>query len=72
MAKKYEIEVKNRKSVNARLIDFCYLANKHDFIEVTEWTNGDGFDVTLNDTTFMMTHGQLKALKILVKKLNKL
>ena len=72
MAKKYEIEVKNRKSVNARLMDFCYLSNKHDFVEVTEWTNGDGFDVTLNDTTFMMTHGQLKAIKTLVKKLNKL
>ena len=72
MAKKYEINVGNRKSVNSRLMDFCYLANKHDFIEVTEWANGDGFDVTINDTTLMMTHGQLKAIRILVKKLNKL
>ena len=72
MAKKYEIEIKNRKSVSGRLMDFCYLANKHDFVEVTEWSNGDGFDITLNDTQFMMTHGQLKAIKTLVKKLNKL
>jgi len=72
MAKKYEINVGNRKSVNSRLMDFCYLANLHDFIEVTEWANGDGFDVTINDTTLMLTHGQLKAIRILVKKLNKL
>jgi len=71
MGKKYEIEVKNRKSANAKLMDFCYLANKHDVIEVTEWTNGEGFDVTINDVSYMMTHGQLKAIRMLVKKLNK-
>ena len=45
--KKFEFNVKDRKSINAKLNDFCYLNKPESFIEVTEWSNGDGFDLSL-------------------------
>jgi len=70
--KKFEFNVKDRKSINASLNDFCYLNKSHSFIEVTEWSNGDGFDITINDKITSFTRGELDAIKALVKKLNKL
>jgi len=62
-----------RKTVFADLKKHCAFAKEHDFIEVTEWINGEGFDVTIDSTnkeTFSLTNGQYKLLKKLVKKLN--
>jgi hypothetical protein len=70
--KKFEYDVKDRKSINAKLNDFCYLNKPDSFIEITEWANGDGFDITINDKITSFTCGELDAIKALVKKLNKL
>jgi hypothetical protein len=70
--KKFDYKVKDRKSISANLIDFCYLNKPDSFIEVTEWSNGDGFDITINDKITSFTRGELDAIKALVKKLNKL
>ena len=40
--KQYEL-----KTVSAPLQDFCYLSQENDFIEISEWHNGDGFDVRI-------------------------
>lgn len=63
--------IKERRSIHCDLNDFCYLAKKGDFIEITEWVNLDGFDITINEKQFSLTHGQLKALKKLIKILYK-
>jgi hypothetical protein len=50
-------------------------AKEDEFIEVTEWTNGEGFDILIETTKrekFSLTWGEYDALKHLVKKLNKL
>jgi hypothetical protein len=61
-----------RKSVFSDVGNSCYLSKTGDFIEVTEWTNGEGFDVTISDrSSFIMTWGEFKLLKKLVKMLNK-
>ena len=60
----------NRKSINAKLSKFDILANKDAFIEVTEWVNGEGFDITINDKIFSLTHGQLKAINYLTQTLD--
>jgi hypothetical protein len=70
--KDFTFKTKERKSINADLNDFCYFAKAHDFIEVTDWSNLDGFDITLNDKQISLTRGELDAIKALVKKLNKL
>jgi hypothetical protein len=71
--KKFEFEPSRRSSVLAKLEQFCVLSNKHSFIEVTEWTSGEGWDITIGDEhetrNFYLTHGQLDAIKILIKKL---
>jgi hypothetical protein len=41
------------------------MAKPHDVIEVTEWTNGEGWDVALGNRAFHLTHGELQALLVL-------
>jgi hypothetical protein len=55
------------------LKDFDHLAKKNDFIEVTEWGNGEGYDITLSDNQIIsITIGQFNAIKKLIKLYNKL
>ncbi len=36
-----------KKAVFSYLKKYDYIANEQDFIEVTEWKNGEGFDVEI-------------------------
>jgi len=54
-----------RRSVYADLNTYCHMARPHDVIEVTEWTNGEGWDVALGNRAFHLTHGELQALTVL-------
>ena len=61
-----------RKSVFSDVGNACYLSKTGDFIEVTEWTNGEGVDVTISDRcSFIITWGEFKLLKKLMKELDK-
>lgn len=61
--KKLTMEFVNRKSVHDDLKKYDYMAKDNDFIEVTEWTCGEGIDVTINDDTLIsLTYGQLEAI----------
>jgi hypothetical protein len=77
MAKdKSEITKYERTSVCTSLKEFCTFSIKrdHDYMEVTGWDNGEGFDVdieTAHSERFQLTYGQYEALKKLVKALNK-
>ena len=57
-----------RKAKMAELSKYCHLAKEHDYIEVTEWHNGEGFDVSLGagDRNFHLTWGELEALQACV------
>ena len=71
---KKKIDKYDRKSVFADLSQFDYLAKKDSYIEITEWKNGEGFDININnyqEQYFNITHGQLKAIKKLIKVLDK-
>lgn len=71
--KEIEASLYDRKSLMVELKDFDYLAKKNDFIEVTEWGNGEGYDITLSDTQIVsITIGQFDAIKKLIKLFNKL
>lgn len=54
-----------RKAINDYLRRFDYLAKEDDFIEVTEWSNGEGISITINMNTFELTFGQLDAINYL-------
>lgn len=69
-------ELYSRKAIFAELKQFDPLFSKEtDYIEITEWANGEGFDVDINtrqDAKFHLTWGQWDAIKCLIKKLNKI
>lgn len=59
------MKIYNKKSVSDDLKKYDYLAKEDDFIEVTEWSNGEGISVTINMNTFELTFGQLDAINYL-------
>ena len=63
-----------RNSISDDLDKYDVLAKKDDFIEVTSWSNGEGFDVTIESpfsSHFQLTYGAFDAIKKLLKKLEK-
>lgn len=54
-----------RKAVMADLTDYCHLAKPHTHVEVTEWANGEGWDISLGERTFTLTVGELNAVHVL-------
>ena len=70
---KKKIETYKRKTLFSELKQFDVTAKENDFIEVTEWFNGEGFDVEVSDglnQRFQMTFSTFDALKKLVNKLD--
>lgn len=64
------MEINKVKQVYDDLKKYDYLAKDGDFISITKWFNGDGFDISINDTKhFILTYGQLDAINYLTKAL---
>lgn len=63
------MNLNTRKTVSSDLKIYDILAKDNDFIEITEWTNGEGWDITINDKMFRLTFGQLEAINYLIKTL---
>lgn len=64
------MEIKNRRCIIEDLNKFDIMAKKNGFIEVCEWTNGEGFDITIMDKKIIsLTHGELDAIDFLTKTL---
>lgn len=59
------MDIINRKSINDNLRKYDHLAKENSFIEVTEWSNGEGWDITIDDHTMSLTWGQLDAIQYL-------
>jgi len=58
----------------ANLSEFDSLAEPNEFIEVSLWNNGEGFDVHLSTKEtqkFCLTWQEFKAIKKLIKELDK-
>jgi len=71
------MEKYTRKSIFDKLGKYCTYSvhREHDFIEITEWKNGEGFDVNISNVEgpkiIQLTYGELEAIKKLVKELEK-
>lgn len=65
------MEFNNKKSVSDNLSKYDYTqTDKNSFIEVTEWTNGEGYDITINDKSVIsLTCGELDAINYLAQSL---
>ena len=68
-------EIVKRASISSDLNNYCYMAKDFDFIEVTEWFNTEGVDISimsgLGHKTISLTYGEIDAIKKLSKKLLK-
>ena len=60
----------NRTSVSAEINDFYKTNNKDDFMEVTEWTNCMGWDITINENKFSLSYEEYDLLQHLIMSLN--
>lgn len=64
------MERNNRKTISDSLQRYDIFAKENDFIEITEWTNGEGIDISLNEKDVIsLTYGQLDAIYHLSKEL---
>jgi hypothetical protein len=58
-----------RKAISADLDKFCMLQKPDAFIEVCEWFNGEGVDITIGEKVISLTHGELTAIEVLSRML---
>jgi len=68
------IENYNRKTVFCNLKEFDVIAKEHSYIEITEWKNGEGFDLNVynySDKNTSISYSEFNVIKKLVKKLYK-
>lgn len=66
------MEIYKRKTIYDKLSKYTYLAkDDSSYIEITEWKNGEGFDVDINNGKhFSLTFEELEAINYLVKALD--
>lgn len=64
------INVSQRKAVFAELAKYCHLSGAHDYMEVTEWSNGEGADISISrknaEEKFSLTYGEFELLMVLM------
>ncbi len=60
------MEIYERKTRFTELRHYDHTAKQHDFMEVCEWHNGEGFDVTISERHFSLTWGQWECLQALI------
>ncbi len=68
---KKEFIIKNRKCLFSEIGNYCYLSKPNDYVEITEWANGEGVDINISDVTgnrtIAMTWGEFKLVKKMMK-----
>ena len=57
------MEVKSLKSVNCPMSKF--LVDSKDYITVTDWANGEGWDISIDDRLFSLNWDELAAINYL-------
>lgn len=67
------MEIKTRKTIEGNLSKYDFTAGKDDVIEITEWTNGEGWDVYIfkgnNERHLCISALELDAINYLTKAL---
>ena len=61
------MKFQNRSSVYTNLRQYCHHAKSDAIIEVCEWANGEGWDISVGDRIVSLTMGELHAIEVLTK-----
>lgn len=63
-----------RRALFSELDEYCYLSEEGSYVEVTEWSNGEGFDAIVSSKTechISLTWGEFDLLCHMARKLEK-
>ena len=64
------IQISHRKSKLTYLKNYCHLAGENDTIDIVEWENGEGVDISIiskhKSQHFSLTYGEFQALQVLM------
>lgn len=63
------MDIQKVKNLVDDLNTYDYLAKKGDYIAITEWSNGEGWDIDINNDLIHLTRGSLDAIIYLTKRL---
>ena len=65
-----KIEVSKRRAVFAELKGYCHLSSDNDYMEVTEWSNGEVYDICIDRKNggekFSLTYCEVELLTVLL------
>lgn len=64
-------KIERLRSITAKTKTFDYIAKDSDYISVTEWSNGEGWDISLNDKMIGINRGMLDAINFLTTAVDK-
>ena len=64
-------KIERLRSITAKTKTFDYIAKESDDISVTEWSNGEGWDISLNDKMISISRGMLDAINFLTTAVDK-
>lgn len=64
-------KIESVRSITTKMKMFDYIANESDYISVTEWSNGEGWDISLNDKMVGISRGMLEAINFLTTAVDK-
>jgi hypothetical protein len=65
------IQVSQRRTVFSELKPYCHHSGENDYMEVTEWSNGEGYDIMIDrkrgyGKIISLTHGEVELLMVLL------
>ena len=63
------MKIEKRTTIYDDLNKYCHHAKPHDFIEITEWTNQEGYDININGKFIQLTYGEFRAIEHLINSL---
>jgi len=61
------MKFQQRQSVYTNLRQYCHMAKADAIVMVTEWSNGEGWDIAFDNKIISLTYGELQAIELLTK-----
>lgn len=64
-------KIETLRSITTKMKMFDLISKESDYISVTEWSNGEGWDISLNDKMIGISRGMLDAINFLTTAVDK-
>ena len=64
-------KIESVRSITTKMKMFDLTSKESDYISVTEWSNGEGWDIDLNDKMISISRGMLDAINFLTTAVDK-